>query len=474
MLAEKCYQCHTEGKKTKGGLALDYRDALLRGGDLGVVLVPGEPEKSKLIEAVRYKNHDLQMPPKGALSEQEINDLVVWVKMGAPDPREAKPAATAGKRVINIEEGRKFWSFCPLANPAPPTVKDGAWVKSPVDAFVLAELEKAGLEPAPMADKRTLIRRATFDLTGLPPTPQEVDAFLADSKPDAFSRVVEKLLASPQYGERWGRHWLDVARYADSNGMDENVAYGNAWRYRDYVVHAFNTDKPYDQFVIEQIAGDLLPADDQSTREECLTATGFLALGARVLAEPDVRKLEMDIIDEQLDTMGKAFLGLTFGCCRCHDHKFDPVPTADYYAMAAIFRSTRSLSEDSKGAVKFWYEHSMMTPELAAAQKKQGALIAAQKAKLAKFSSELRASLKAELEAHAADYLAAAAELPDDVDFARVQALATERHLRPRYLLTCRQYLARHREHPFFAKWRELAAAGKPADVPHALRQAIC
>jgi hypothetical protein len=465
LLAEKCYHCHTEGGKTKGGLALDHRAALLRGGDLGAVIVPGEPDKSKLIEAVRYKNHDLQMPPKGALSEQQVRDLTAWVAMGAPDPREGKPAATAGKRVINIEEGRKFWSFTPLSNPAPPPVKNSGWVKSPVDAFILAELEKAGLQPAPPADRRTLIRRATFDLTGLPPTPAEVEAFLADHTSGAFAKVVDHLLASPQYGERWGRHWLDVARYADSNGMDENVAYGNAWRYRDYVVRAFNNDKPYDQFLIEQIAGDLLPASEQSSREDCLTATGFLALGARVLAEPDVRKLEMDIIDEQLDTMGKAFLGLTFGCCRCHDHKFDPVPTADYYAMAAIFRSTRSLSEDSKGAVKFWYEHSMATPELLEAKKKQGALVSAQKAKLARLTADMRAKLKAELEAAAADYLAAAAELPEDAGFGQVQTLATRHHLRARYLLTCRSYLSRHREHPFFAKWRELAAAGKPDEV---------
>jgi hypothetical protein len=252
-----------------------------------------------------------------------------------------------------------------------------------------------------------------------------------------------------------------VARYADSNGMDENVAYGHAWRYRDYVVRAFNDDKPYDQFVIEQLAGDLLPTHAQPSREDCLAATGFLALGAKVLAEPDVRKLEMDIIDEQLDTLGKAFLGMTIGCARCHDHKFDPVSTADYYSLAAIFRSTKSLADEKTGAIKYWYEHSLATPEQLEAKKAHEALVKEQTAKVAKFSAETRAKLKGELQAHAADYLAAAAELPDDPEYASVQSLAAKRGLRARYLLTCRLYLSRNPEHPFFEKWRELAATGK-------------
>jgi hypothetical protein len=462
ILAERCYECHSQEKKIKGGLVLDYRDGLLHGGESGVVIVPGAPEKSKLIEAVRYQNRDLQMPPKNPLTAAQVHDLEAWVKMGAPDPRDAKPSVATGKRVINIAEGRKFWAFKPVSNPTTPAVKNTSWVKSPVDAFVLAELEKTGLQPAPPADKRTLIRRATFDLIGLPPTPDEVESFLADTSSEAFSTVVERLLASPKYGERWGRHWLDVARYADSNGMDENVAYGNSWRYRDYVVRAFNDDKPYNRFLTEQIAGDLLPARDQASREEQLTATGFLALGARVLAEPDVRKLEMDIIDEQIDTTGKAFLGMTLGCCRCHDHKFDPVPTADYYSLAAIFRSTRSLSEEKMGAVKFWYDYSLATPAQLEARKKYDATVKEQKDKLAKFSSEVRAKLKSELQSMAADYLAAAANLPEDSDFAQVERVARAHQLRARYLLTCRQFLARNREHPVFARWQELAAAGKP------------
>ena len=468
VLVEKCLECHSETTKTKGGLALDYRDDILRGGDNGPSIVVGDPDKSRLIEAIRYKNRDLQMPPKGALTDAQIRYMETWVKMGAPDPREKAAAVTASTTKphgMSLEEGRKFWSFRQLATPTQPAVKDPTWIRTPVDAFILAELEKHELHPAPTADKRTLIRRATFDLIGLPPTPEEVEAFIADSSPNAFDKVIERLLASPQYGERWGRHWLDVARYADSNGMDENVAYGHAWRYRDYVVRAFNDDKPYDQFLIEQLAGDLLPAGEQSSREECLTATGFLALGARVLAEPDVRKLEMDIIDEQMDTLGKAFLGMTFGCARCHDHKFDPVTTADYYAMAAIFRSTKSLAEERLGAIKFWYEHPLATPEQLEAKKNHEAKVKEQTSKLARFSSETRAKLKAELQEHAAEYLAAAAELPEDPGYSQVQELAAKRGLRARYLLTCRQYLDRHSEHPFFEKWRELAAKAAPQQI---------
>jgi hypothetical protein len=238
--------------------------------------------------------------------------------------------------------------------------------------------------------------------------------------------------------------------------MDENVAFGHAWRYRDYVVRAFNEDKPFNEFLVEQIAGDLLPRGEDS-----VVATGFLALGARVLAEPDVQKLEMDIIDEQIDTLGKAFLGMTFGCARCHDHKFDPVTTADYYALAAIFRSTRSLADEKLGAIKFWYEHSLATPEQLEAKKQHEQAVKAQAAKIAKHSKETRAKLKTELHTHAADYLTAAAQLPADPDFAQVGKLAARLHLRPRYLLTCRLYLARHPDHPLFTRWHDLVASNQ-------------
>jgi hypothetical protein len=235
-----------------------------------------------------------------------------------------------------------------------PKVRDTAWPQSPLDHFILAKLEEKGLKPAAPADRPTLIRRATYDLIGLPPTPEEIDAFVKDRTPNAFAKVVDRLLASPQYGERWGRHWLDIARYADSNGLDENVAFGNAWRYRDYVVKAFNDDLPFDQFVHEQIAGDLLASDDSAVRHRRLIATGFLSLGPKVLAEVDEKKMEMDIVDEQIDTMGRAFLGLTLGCARCHDHKFDPFPMTDYYGLAGIFKSTKTMEHFKK--VARWHE----------------------------------------------------------------------------------------------------------------------
>ncbi len=423
ILADRCYECHNAEKKQKGGLALDTRDATLKGGDSGPSLIAGDPEKSLLIEAVRYKNHDLQMPPKKQLAAAEVKALEDWVKMGAPDPRVAAPVAKSG-RVIDIAEGRKFWSFTPLARVEAPGEKlpilsaqpaghppsfvgvragtasggagdektaaaHGASGTHPIDTFIRAKLRESGLSPAPPADRRTLIRRATFDLIGLPPTPQEVDDFLADKAPEAFDKVIERLLASPHYGERWARHWLDVARYADSNGMDENIAFGNAWRYRDYVVRAFNDDKPFDQFIIEQIAGDLLPHS-----EDAMPATGFLALGARVLAEPDMQKLEMDIIDEQLDTIGKAFMGMTLGCARCHDHKFDPITQEDYYAMAGIFRSTRSIAAEKMGAIKFAYEHSLATPEQLEEKKKFDADLKAKKAEVAAFSKKAKDEAK--------------------------------------------------------------------------------
>ena len=448
VLAERCYECHSVEKKQKGGLALDTRESTLKGGDTGPALVAGEPEKSLLIEAVRYGNHDLQMPPKKRLSDGELKTLEAWVKMGAPDPREAAPVAKRG-RVIDIHEGRKFWSFTPLARVEPPAVPHAT---SPIDAFLQAKLHEKGLSPATPADKRTLLRRATFDLTGLPPTPEEVDAFLADPSPEAFDRVIDRLLASPHYGERWGRHWLDVARYADSNGMDENIAFGNAWRYRDYVVRTFNEDKPFDQFIIEQIAGDLLPPS-----EETFTATGFLALGARVLAEPDVQKLEMDIIDEQIDTIGKAFMGMTLGCVRCHDHKFDPIAQEDYYALAAIFRSTRSLAAEKKGAIKFWHEHSLATPEQLEEKKKFDEALKAKKAGVATFTTQARNAVKAELQRHAADYLAAAALLPASAQLADAEPIAKLGQLDADFVLSCRKYLQQHPDHPVFAAWREFA-----------------
>jgi hypothetical protein len=352
LFAEHCLKCHGPTRQ-KAGLRLDTAARILKGGLSGPAVAPGDPKKSLLIKAVSHGDIDLKMPPGGKLSDRQIADLTRWIQMGAPFSENA--ATTKG------EEGRDRWAFRAPVEPAVPAVKNVAWPRSAVDRFVLARLEAKGIRPAPPADRRTLIRRATFDLIGLPPTPAEVEAFLDDGSADAFAKVVDRLLASQHYGERWGRHWLDVARYADSNGLDENVAFGNAWRYRDYVVAALNQDKPYDQFLLEQLAGDLLPDSETARRDQRLIATGFLALGPKVLAEGDEKKMELDIIDEQIDTFGRALLGLTLGCARCHDHKFDPITTRDYHGLAGIFTSTRTM--ESFKRVARWHEHVLASAD---------------------------------------------------------------------------------------------------------------
>ncbi|QDU97769.1 PSD1 and planctomycete cytochrome C domain-containing protein [Lignipirellula cremea] len=355
LLLQRCAECHG-AEAQEGKLRLDSPAGIRQGGASGAVVIAGKPEQSLLIAAISHRNEELQMPPETKLPAGEIADLTAWVARGAVLPGERLAAAPAR---IDLDQARQYWAFQPIVRPPVPTVHQQDWPLSPIDHFILARLEAAGLQPSPPADKRTLLRRATFDLTGLPPTQTELTDFLADDSPDAFAKVVDRLLESPAYGERWGRHWLDVARYADSNGLDENVAHGNAWRYRDYVIDALNDDKPYDQFVREQLAGDLLPTDDRDLRNERLTATGFLTLGPKVLAEVDAQKMEMDIVDEQIDTVGRAFLGLTFGCARCHDHKFDPLLASDYYALAGIFQSTRSMETFKK--IARWQENEVPT-----------------------------------------------------------------------------------------------------------------
>lgn len=401
LLAAKCFGCHSASSQpVMGGLRLDSREGLLRGGSRGAAVVAGKPAESILMKTVRGEAGALRMPPGGKLSEAETAALVEWIAMGAPWGGGAKEGS-AGPA--------KFWAFIPPVKPAIPAVSNTMWVQSPVDAFVLRELENKGLRPAPQADRRTLIRRVSFDLTGLPPTPEEVRAFLNDRSPDAFRKVVDRLLASPRYGERWGRHWLDVARYADSNGLDENLVYKNAFRYRDYVIAAFNKDKPYDVFVKEQLAGDLLPeTEDLADGYERKTATGFLSLGAKMLAEDDPVKMEMDIIDEQLDTAMRAFNGLTVGCARCHDHKFDPISHKEYYAMAGIFKSTKTM-ENFK-VVARWHEH-VLAPKadrdkLAAHEGKIGA-VNKEISNLAKAENQV---LTSEAKSKAGTYLLAASQ----------------------------------------------------------------
>jgi hypothetical protein len=347
LLVAKCYECHAaSAKKVKGGLLLDTRAGVRKGGESGAVIVAGQPDKSSLIRAVRYGDPELQMPPDAKLSRREIDVLVEWVRQGAPDPRDDAPAVatTAPDKPAYPEAARKWWSFQPVRPTPPPAVRDASWVKTDVDRFVLAKLEAHGLSPAPSADRRTLIRRVTFDLTGLPPAPPEVDAFLADASPDAYAKVVERLLASRAYGERWGRHWLDVVRYADTSGCNSDFPIPDAWRYRNYVIDSFNADKPYDRFVREQIAGDLLPDDPgapaedaDARRYERIIATTYLPLSRRFSSVAEEFHLTLD---DTIDNVGKAFLGLTVSCARCHDHKFDPIPQSDYYALYGIFQST--------------------------------------------------------------------------------------------------------------------------------------
>jgi cytochrome c553 len=354
LLLARCVKCHGPDK-VKGGLRIDSAAGLARGGEAGPVVLPGKPDESLLIEAVRQTG-DLKMPPGARLKDQEIADLAAWVRAGAVWPGGAAVVAVPPAGARFTPEQKAFWAFQPVHDHPPPAVRATDWPTSPLDRFVLAKLEARGLSPAPRADRRTLIRRVTFDLTGLPPTPAEIDAFLVDSSPDAFARVVDRLLASPRYGERWGRHWLDVVRYADTTANDANAIMRYAWRYRDYVVGAFNRDKPYDQFLTEQLAGDLLPpTPDRHLTAERAIATGFLMLGPKALAETDKEQTLLDIADEQIDVVGRAFLGLTIGCARCHDHKFDPIPQVDYYSLAGILRGTEILKDRAPNA-SMWEE----------------------------------------------------------------------------------------------------------------------
>jgi hypothetical protein len=345
VLVEKCYQCHSaDAEKIKGGLVLDTREGIRRGGDSGPGIVPGDPEKSLVIEAIRFTNPDMEMPPAksgGKLPDQVIADFEQWVRMGAADPRDGKAIAVASE--WDTENAKTHWAWQPLNAPPLPQVIDSAWPLRDLDHFVLAGLEEKGLKPAASAAPETLLRRLSFALTGLPPTPELLDAFLRDSSPEGLEKLVDRLLNSPRFGERWGRHWLDVARYAESSGKDVNSLYPHAWRYRDYVIASFNEDKPFNEFIREQIAGDLLPAKDSQDRALKQVATGFLAIGPRSLNERSPVQYALDLADEQIDTVSQAVLGLTVACARCHDHKFDPIPQRDYYALAGIFLSTETL-----------------------------------------------------------------------------------------------------------------------------------
>jgi len=441
LFAEHCYQCHSaKAQKLKGELRLDTPEGLLKGGKAGAEIVPGQPDSSRLIKAVRYRDPDLKMPPKGKrLSEEQVGTLETWVLMGAPLPNAV--AAPAGLTGIARARAR-HWAFQPVRKPEPPAVGQTNWVKTPVDAFVLALLEKKHLAPAPSADRRVLIRRVTYDLTGLPPNPEEVRDFVDDARPDAYERLVDRLLASPRYGERWGRYWLDVARYADTKGYlagGEERRYAFSYTYRDYVIGAFNQDKPYDQFIVEQIAADKLPlGKDKRT----LAALGFLTLGRRFLNNQN------DIIDDRIDVVARGTLGLTVACARCHDHKFDPIPTKDYYSLHGVFASSEEPSElpllgelrDSPDYEDYLKQKEKIQDEIAEFKRKE----------VAKFIEALRQ--------HIGDYLLGAYEVAQLNEPAKFDTFAGEHKLNPAVL---RRWMAEleasaKRHDPIFEPWLEL------------------
>jgi hypothetical protein len=347
LFVEHCYECHSsQSKKLKGGLKLDTHEDLLKGGDSGAAIVPGDAEASLLIKAVRWSDSDLEMPPKNKLKPDQIATLEKWVKMGAPHT--GKPAALASGD--SPASKTNHWAYQVVRDHAPPQVKDAKWPRNDIDRFTLAKLDQKNLRPAIDADRQVLVRRLYFDLIGLPPPPEALQ-----NDTQTIERIVDQLLASPQFGEHWARHWLDVVRFAESVTL-RGFIFKEAWRYRDYVIDSFNRDRPYDEFLKEQIAGDLMPGGSVAERQRRLIATAFLAIGNWNLEEQDKKALEMDVVDEQLDTIGKAFLGQTIGCARCHDHKFDPIPTRDYYAMAGILRNARTLTHANVSA---WIEQPL-------------------------------------------------------------------------------------------------------------------
>ncbi|MGI8978121.1 MAG: DUF1553 domain-containing protein [Pirellulaceae bacterium] len=397
LLAANCFSCH--GKEKKGGLSLESRSGLLAGGDGGTVVALGKPEDSRLMRAVDYGDDELQMPPSARLPEQDIALLKEWIERGLPWPESGGSSAgfirTSG--AITAED-RQFWSFQPVKPQSRPAVKDAAWSRHPIDSFVLAALEAEKLQPAKEADKRTLLRRASFDLTGLPPTLDEASSFLADESPDAYERLIDRLLASPRYGERWGRHWLDVARYAEDQAHTFQARmYPGGYRYRDWVVGSLNADLPYNRFALEQIAADLLEDEGKMAR---LPALGFFALGPVYYLDAGCApKAQADEMDDRIDTLTRGFLGLTVSCARCHDHKFDPIPTKDYYSLAGVVASTE------------YFESPMAAPDVVAAYDQRAARVKEQEKSVEEAKNETQREIRESLAGNLAKYLVAAWKL---------------------------------------------------------------
>ena len=359
ILEANCLKCHGGGAKVRGGLRLLSRASVLEGGDSGPAIDLDDPSESLLLEAINYRGYE--MPPKGKLEQAKIDVLTKWVEMGLPwtpgKGGKEVPAPRAGAPVLDAKS-REFWSFRPVVRPTPPRVADRSWVRTPVDAFILAKLEANGMKPNPPADKLALLRRMHYDLTGLPPTPAEVDAVLADESADTFERHVDRLLDSPRYGERWGRHWLDLVRFAETNSFERDGPKPNAWRYRDYVIDSFNRDKPYDQFIREQLAGDETP----DPTPESLIATGYYRLGQWDDEPSDPLQAIYDELDDVLATTSQVFLGLTMNCARCHDHKLDPIPQADYYRLLAFFQDLESYG--TRGDQRSQNQADISSPDL--------------------------------------------------------------------------------------------------------------
>ena len=355
VLVKHCYKCHSEESDEIGGsLWLDSAGAMREGGDSGPALAPGDPEASLLISAIRYES--MEMPPDEPLPDHVVADFVRWIEAGAKDPRTGGIPQNRAAEGTDFDAGRSFWAFQPIGDfrLSLPAEERDAIGNRLIDAVVDRDLMDQGITPNPLADPGVRLRRLAFDLTGLPPQEGLRIRWLSEPTEENWNAIVAELLDSRAYAQHWGRHWLDVARYADSNGSDFNATFHEAWRYRDYVVDSFDSDRPLDQFIRQQVAGDLLPAANSSERHDNIVASTFLMLGTKMLSERDKTKLELDVVDEQIDTIGRAFLGMTLGCARCHDHKFDPIATEDYYALAGIFKSTQTLKGESQKYVSTW------------------------------------------------------------------------------------------------------------------------
>ena len=438
-------------------LNLTTAEGLFKGAVSGPIVVKGDPENSRIIQVVSYLDK-IKMPPTGKLKDEEIEALKAWVKMGTPWP-DAKATATpspSSNDKYTRQPGR-HWAFQPVQDYSVPKVKDQGWIRTPVDGFILAKLEEQGLQPPRPADRLTLLRRAKWDLHGLPPTRNEIEEFLSDESPVAFSRLLDRLLASPRYGERWGRHWLDVARYADSTGLDEDDPYYHGWRYRDYVIDCFNKDLPFDQFIKEQLAGDILSAEKGGVHESQIVATGFLALGPKPIAQQDKVKMVYDVVDEQIDTTSKAFLGLTISCARCHDHKFDPISTEDYYSLASIFACIRNY-EDLKPVSAKTYVVPLVPKEVYDRYRDHQKKVEAKEKEIGEVISAEKERRAAALRPHLAEYMLASWQYenrPSSMATLTVEQFALEMKLQPDVLDRWVKYLKPGQFRPHLSAWQE-------------------